>query len=269
MFPDRLRYDRVIHLFGDSIMRGFAAGQWADEMVSTHPLHRLSSPSRVANSVFADNGLKGWYMRYAGSLGVAAIESLLAEGSIRSGDVVVLEDAGYHWADPDAYEESWIKFRSAVVTGGDVTCLMMTMFDYITNFRIYGPQYQYDIPVSPGGRTMNDATRSAALARIPGAIGQTRLIEMRALMDAWRDWAWNADGVRVMLNDGIHPNVWGQAMFVGTMLRHVGLRPYISQVPTAESIAIANWQTLGYGTSHPSWTPNRAAAYMQRCLIWG
>lgn len=250
-------------------MRGFAAGVWADEMSPTHPLLVLSSPSRVANSVLADNGLKGWHMRYAGSLSVAAMESFLAEGSIRSGDVVVLEDAGYHGANPDAYEASWIELRSAIVTGGDVTCLMMTMFDYIRDFQNYGPRYQYDVPVSPGGRSMNEATRAAAHARIPGAIGQTRLIEMRAVMDAWKASAWNTDGIRVMLNDGVHPNVWGQAMFVGTILRHAGLRPHISQVATAESLAMANWRTLGYGTSHSSWTPSRAVLYMQKCLIWG
>src|SRR3546814_19826422 len=90
---------------------------------------------------------------------------------------------------------------------------------------------------------MNQATYAAATADL-GCIGQTIWLDMNAKMDQWRNAALTADGDNVIHEDGIHPNVWGQMLMTGEIMKAIGLRPYIADVPSALALEIgrATWR---------------------------
>lgn len=271
LISDRGRYAKAIHLYGDSIARGYALKQFADEVSSSHPMYGFRSIAAMANALLADNGLPhvvaygGLALTYVDGgyvSGAATIRARVSSGVIRSGDVVVIEDAGEHSCDPDEYEALMLDVRRAVTERHDVTCILMSMFDYQVPPNSLPPQYQFDYPF--GGRSMNDATRAAAAAQI-AAVGQTLYLDMNAIMDQWRGSAMRADGVEVMHPDGIHPNVWGQMRMTGEILKAAGLRPYLSVDITNRALARANYQALAYGSS--SFTASRAEAYSTYCLL--
>ena len=78
---------------------------------------------------------------------------------------------------------------------------MLTMWSYPP-----APDHsRYDVAVN--GRTVNDATRVAAMEEKP-YVGQTIFLDMASRMTAWWNAAASYDGVAVIHNDGIHTNVW-------------------------------------------------------------
>lgn len=271
LLADRGRHAKAIHLYGDSIARGFALKQFADEVSSSHPMYGFRSIAAMANALLADNGLPhvvaygGLALTYVDggyATGINGIKARVASGVIRSGDVVVIEDAGAHGCDPDEYEAVLLDLRRAVTGSHDVTCILMSMFEYQIPPNSVPPSYQWDHRF--GGRSMNDAIRAAAEAELD-AVGQTLFLDMNSAMDQWRYSAMSIDGVEVMHSDGIHPNVWGQMRMTGEILKIAGLRPYLSVDVTNRALAQENYQALAYGA--PSFTASRAGVYATNCLL--
>ena len=256
-----------IHLYGDSISRGFALGVFADEIAPSHPLYPFRSPAAMMNGVMEESGLKH-VAAYMGDAVTphfdipARIRQRIKQGAIRPGDFVVIEDAGNHGSDPDAYYVKMAALRQAVTEEHGITCVMMTMFDYPP-----APAgYQYDLAFN--GKTHNAATRQAATETKP-YVGQTILVEMDAIMDARRSYQMGHTGTDVVLGDGIHPNVWGQALIAGEVLKAAGLRQIIGSVENAIALAAPHWDFLRYGS--PYWTaetgPVFVQDYLRACLL--
>lgn len=260
LLTDRRRFGRVIHLYGDSIFHGWALGQFADDTPPTHPLHAFRAPASMANLILEENGVRTRFAYGGVAIGDPASPDLLRSraeaGVIRAGDVVALEDAGDHNEDPGSYEKEWQALRAAVTDRQAVTAVLMSMFDYHPD-----PRYQYDAPF--GGVTMNQAIRAAARAR--GGPGKCVWLDMNAAMDAWRSFAQASDGVAVMHEDGIHPNVWGQMLLSGELLKVAGLRPHIRTVGSVVTAARRNYPALAYGSA--TFTADRAESYTRRCLL--
>jgi len=262
-------HQRKIHLIGDSISKGYALGEYEDTLSPSNPLWPLRSISSMANNTLYGVGIKDEFY-YTGLPAVnfssdieateVAIRAIVNNGTIRSGDVVIFEDAGPHIEDPDTYQEQWEFLRAAVVDRFDITLVMMSMFSYSP-----APNdNRYDVTF--GSRTMNAATLAAATSLVPNERGQTLFFDMKTNMDGWETSAYGSDLVPVMLPDGIHPNVWGQARMAGEILKLLRYRPYLgSTVPGLEAVASANWVALAYGS--PYFSSVKAATYMRDCLL--
>lgn len=264
---NRAAYTRVIALFGDSIARGYALGQFPDgdnPLDPAHPLYAFRSIGSMANLALSTNN-RAERVGYCGNINGPLIASMIANGVIRSGDVIVLEDAGDYSAGPNAYYSYWWTARQAASASG-VTLVMMSMFDYCSNGNLAcTPSMQYDTQMMGQG-TLNDATRRAALVTANGSAsghalaGTMRFIDMNWVMDSWRQSALSIDGVDVMLSDGVHPNVWGQARMMREILGVAGLRPYLTNVAPIQDLAAANYQALAYGSA--TFNAARARAYV-------
>jgi hypothetical protein len=265
---NRGAYGRVIHLFGDSIARGYALGKFpdgADPLDPAHPLYDFRSIASTANLALTTNN-RTERVAYGGNVSATLIASMVSRGTIRSGDVVVLEDAGDYAPGPNAYYSFWWSARQAAAING-VTVVMMSMFDYCHSGNLAcNPAMQYDAAVGTQG-TLNDATRRAAMvttnatsASGSALAGVTRFADMNWIMDGWRSSALSVDGVDVMLPDGVHPNVWGQMRMVREILAVAGLRQYLTNVAPIQDLAAANYQSLSYGSA--TFTAARARAYV-------
>lgn len=267
---NRDSYAKVIWLYGDSISRGFATGTFTDLMSPTDPLFQFASIANMADMALSENGvINQAIVVYAGNISAADIGAKFASGLIRSGDVVVVEDAAVPSASiattPDQYRDWWLTIRDAATRYHDVTLVMMTMFDYCHDGNLACTTTNQFDTVQSGGKTWNDAIREAASADPDDYVGQTLLIDMNAAMDNWRSSALSLDGIDVMHGDGIHPNVWGQMKMVGLILRTCGLRYMINTVETMKALASANIATLKYGVS--SFTASRATVYVPYLML--
>lgn len=272
---NRAQFGVLVHLYGDSIMRGAALGKFedgSDPLPTTDPLYVWRSPASMANDLLAANGRPERFA-YCGGPSVGNIAARVASGVIRAGDTVVLEDAGDYSAGPNAYYSWWWSILGALNAAG-VTVVMETQYDYCFNNNMIcqSPGMQYDLQVASQG-TLNDATRRAFLTTVnaTSASGNAyahtrRFIDMNWVMDSWRNSALSVDGVDVMRSDGCHPNVWGQAKLVQQLLAVTGLRPYIVNTSAQQDLAAANYMTLGYGTTNANWTPARARTYVSVLL---
>lgn len=236
------------------------------------PMHSLAS---ALNALLATSGLLDTpdagatipsarvVAAYGGALGlpmpadVAVRARFLTErieaGLIRDGDVVVLEDAGYNGQDPDAYENDWLVLGRALLPRVNVTLVMMDMFDDIPEEPVMGlppDAFRYDAPFpSPrtgAGRSHNQALRDAAatLAASPDNKGRLVLLDMRARMDAFRTALRETLGVAALMPEGIHPNVWGEALLAREILRGAGLAPLVTTPKPYLDLLAANAQRL-------------------------
>ncbi|TBG78626.1 hypothetical protein ELG76_04220 [Rhizobium leguminosarum] len=266
-----MTYRRKIHIIGDSIGKGWALGRYEEEITPAYylyPVYLFRSISSMANNVLYENGIRDEFY-YTGvpavnfssdiSTTVAAIRALIANGTIRSGDVVVAEDAGQHNQDPDLYQSQWEQVRAAVVDRYDITFVMMSMFSYPNA----AADYQYSTLF--GTRTMNEATVAAYQATIPNERGQTLWVDMKTAMDNWRSSANSVDNVDVMHPDDIHPNVWGQALMVGELLKALNYRPYLNTADGLKNLAYNQYGLLKYGST--TFNATRAFQYMQKCIL--
>lgn len=270
ILANRSSHGRIIHLYGDSIVRGAALGQFEDgegALDPAHPLYAFRSIASMANWTLSENNRPERFA-YCGGINPTTIASRIASGIIRSGDVVVLEDAGGYPAGPNSYYSFWWSARQAASASG-VTLVMMSMFDYCTGSNM-ACTMQYDTQMMGQG-TLNDATRRAALvtanpvnASGHALSGTLLFIDMNWVMDSWRSSAASVDGVEVMRSDGVHPNPWGQAKIVQQLLAAAGLRQYLTNTSAIESFAAANYQDLAYGSS--TFTAQRARVYVSTLL---
>ncbi|MBY3543682.1 SGNH/GDSL hydrolase family protein [Rhizobium laguerreae] len=205
---DRDHYGQVIFTFGDSIMRGWALAFFPDEATPEQrrsPQWELRSPSSMLRA-------RGFMAVYAGASGqpdeaddaAGRIGDLVKRNIIRSGDVVVLEDAGRHNNDPLDYFDNWLKIGMAARASG-AKLIMMTIPDAIKADTLGGePADRYRYSVEFNGLSHNDATSFAANAL------QATLIDYKALM--------LAATVPVLHDDGIHPNVAGEEIMVDAII---------------------------------------------------
>lgn len=263
----------VVHLYGDSIFRGAALGQFEDgdnALDPAHPLYAFRSPASMANWALSHNNRPERFA-YCGGISPSNITARIASGVIRAGDFVVLEDAGAYEAGPNAYYSFWWSVRQAANAAG-VTVVMMSMFEYCTGSNM-ACSMQFDAQMMGQG-TLNDATRRAALvtANPVNASGNAltspvRFIDMNWVMDAWRNSALSVDGVDVMRGDGVHPNVWGQMKMVQHILAVAGLRSAITNTTPLEDLAAANVSALSYGST--TFNATRARTYVATMLDGG
>jgi hypothetical protein len=223
------------------------------------PLWPMHSMAAAMNFLFARSGLlttpdggatipsARLVATYAGDLGqpvpadvadrVRLITRRIDAGIIRDGDVVVFEDAGYHGENPDQYEDNWKALAWAVLGRVDVTLVMMDMFDEIPDHPILGlpPQSHqylamYKSPRIHGARSHNQATRDAAAAvwHSPGRKGQLVFLDLRLAMDGLKRELAREFRVSPLSPEGIHPNVWGEALMVREILRGTGLASLVT-----------------------------------------
>lgn len=236
------------------------------------PMHSLAS---AMNAQFAASGLlttpdagltipsAALVATYAGALGMPLFKDVEARarflterieaGLIRDGDVVVFEDAGYNGQDPDVYEDDWLALGRAVLPRVGVTLVMMDMFDDIPEEPVMGlppDAFRYDAPFpSPktgGSRSHNQALRDAVakLAAQPDNKGQLVFLDMRARMDAFRAALRETLGVAALMPEGIHPNVWGEALLAREILRAADLAPLVTNPRPYLDLLAANAKRL-------------------------
>ncbi|MDR9813118.1 hypothetical protein [Rhizobium hidalgonense] len=273
-----MTYRRHIHLIGDSISKGYALGAYSEQIIANGPsdprtaILLFASISSMANNVLFENGIRDefWYTGVPAvnlssdlSTTTATIRSMIAAGTIRSGDAVVVEDAGPHCQDPDLYQSQWEQLRAAVVDRFDITLVMMSMFSYPN--AAADSQYTTLFGTAPNQRTMNAGTLAAYQATIPNERGQTLWIDMKTAMDNWRSAAKSVDNVDVMLVDDIHPNVWGQALMVGKILEALQYRPYLNDCNGLKNLAYNQYGQLKYGST--TFTALRSFQYMAQCIL--
>lgn len=271
IIDNRNAFDKVIHLRGDSISRGYALGQFEDgedPLDPEHPLYAFRSLASMANWLLEVNNRPERFA-YAGGVDATDISARIAQGIIRPGDTVVLEDAGFVTSGVAAYY-SWLKDARAAAVQSGIPCVMMTMFDYLAP-GVNTPA-QFDLVRSNGpsdSGTLNDAVRKAATVTAEAVAlsgsrawpGRTTLIDMNDTIDAKRASALSQDGVDLMHGDAIHPNVWGQMRMLMQIMAAVDLRQYCLDVTPLQDLAAANYVFLGYGTQSPNWNANRARTY--------
>lgn len=262
---------RTIHLYGDSIMRGYALGRF--EPPRTDPLYGVHSPEAIIRSLLAVNRVRDVAVAYRGVLigGVPGspvgrsvvfpqeIRRARAAGMIQPGDAIVMEDAGPHGDDPAWYEGALHQLREAATDTLDVDLYLLTT-------PAYSPapaDSRWDIPLA-GGRTMNQVVRDVATAARPYA-GRTYLVDWAAEMDRRRDAMLALDGLDPYLVDGIHPNVWGQMVLVRLILDAADLRPRLDDLDVLEMCLAGCYQLVGYGA--PNWTADRARDYLRWLLV--
>jgi len=245
-------YGRVIHLFGDSIMRGYGTGVFADTMQESDKLYVLRSPASMINIIANENALQ-IFAAYGGPIGLpencadgaARIKQLSDALIIRPGDIVVIEDAGDHNGNVKQYEACMRKLRAAVVRLKSVTLLLMTVFDAtVERYSERGFPWHmksFDIPFK--GYSHNDAIIRAAST--PQDKGHTLLIDINRILDRVRAYNLLLYDFDILMDDKIHLNVLGQLHLVCEILRAAGLYRDDLRLAGIEEVAIANAEKLG------------------------
>jgi lysophospholipase L1-like esterase len=206
-------YQRVVHLYGDSLMRGKALRRFPEDFTAdqrlAEPNWSFRSPAAMLNTTSWRAGAVAVFAGNTGQPNEAFVDLLrrrVAGRIIRAGDVVVLEDSGRHNGDPATYASHWLALRRALANA-DVTIIMITVPDAITRDELGGvpaDYYRYDVAFD--GLTHNGATRNAAQAPLPGR-SRTILVEMNETLEA-----------PGRLNpDGVHPNIYGQCIMAAAI----------------------------------------------------
>ncbi len=184
---------------------------------------------------------------YGGALGLpfaeevevraAHLAALAKGGIIRDGDVVILEDAGFHGQNPDAYEANWLVLGRAVLENVGATVVMCDMFDAIPDGSIMGVPAEafrfealFPSKVAGGKRSHNQALRDAAakLAVLPDSKGKLVLLDLRPRMDGFKAALAAELGGEAIMPEGIHPSPWGVAFMSREYLRAAGLAPQLT-----------------------------------------
>ena len=200
---------------------------------------------------------------YAGALGqpfakdvearAGHLAELAKDGVIRDGDVVILEDAGFHGQNPDAYEANWMVLGRAVLENVAATVVMCDMFDAIPDGSIMGVPAEafrfealFPSKVPEGKRSHNQALRAAAakLAALPDSKGKVVLLDLRARMDAFKAALAEGLGGEAIMPEGIHPSPWGVAFMSREYLRAIGLAPQLTNPSPYLDMLAANADRL-------------------------
>jgi len=218
----RDEYQHAIHLFGDSLVRGYALRRFPDEGAPpgtiTEMLWAHRSLANILNSILPYDH----YAYYAGGAGLPGdgIAPILRQwvvlDRIRPGDTVVIEDAGSHLMDPVGLETAIVSMRTALCDV-DITILVLTVYERTdpTNHPegIEPESLMWDLPFGPEGKTMNDALRDGSTVDIAGCQAQTLVLETGGkLSDMFRE------GLVPLHTDNIHWTLGGQWLVAYSIL---------------------------------------------------
>ncbi|MGO7779496.1 hypothetical protein ACC717_05110 [Rhizobium ruizarguesonis] len=223
---NRDSYGQVVFLFGDSYMRGWALGFFPDQATEEQQ-RRPDWPSRSPASMLEAKGYVATYSSFIGQPDNATaaadrIRGLVDNRIIRTGDVVVMEDAGQHDGNPLSYFDNWLLVGRELQKSGALM-IMMTVPDHITATTIGGqPADLFRYSTDFGGISHNDATVFAA-----HALG-AKLIDFKSMTNEA-----TKSGIAVLHDDGIHPTVKGQAIMVDAIIEAAKLPPARGAVPSA------------------------------------
>jgi hypothetical protein len=257
------------------------------------PMHSLAS---AMNFQFAQAGLLDTpdggetvpaarlVATYAGALGqpfpkeveqrAKALAGLIEDGTMRDGDVVIFEDAGFHGQNPDLYEKNWLLLGQAVLSRVAVTLVFCDMFDAIPDGPVMGlpaEAFRFEAPypsdAADGKRSHNQALRDAAtqLAAWDKSKGKVVFIDLRQRMDAFKQ-ALAADlGGQAIMPEGIHPSPWGVAFMGRELLRETGLAPQLTTPAPYRDLLAANADRLSQ-PRRPT-DPEKAKTFIEAWIL--
>lgn len=247
-------------MVGDSFARGYALGNLADLVATTHPMYGFSSIWRMQNLVFEENAVNIRADTYLiGSISQSNLATDLAtffgSSDVGDRDMVVFEDAGQHNSSPNLYRSQYEGVLSAVKAARPTLDLRVCTTP--DNSPAVGTDYQWDVSFFGQG-TMNQATQAAAAAQ------DVTVIDMNTIVTAYWASVLAADGVVLPQPDNIHMRVWDQMKWAGTVLASFRLTPAIKTRASLTSIASANYTSLAYGSG--TWTQQKAIDYCAAIL---
>lgn len=221
ILANRDAFQRVVHMRGDSILRGYALHFFADTATVEQrkdPRWDFRSPASTFNK-FAPPGVVAAYAGGTGQPDSFAVEDVeqelrqqLKDDIIRRGDVVMLEDAGLQYGSPREYLKNWRRLRHVFV-GTGVTLVFMTIADRIRTEELGGVSanlYRFSVPFD--GLSHNDATRIAAENDV--LIDFSRIVNKAEV-----------EFRKPIQDDGIHITVEGQCMLVQALFDKLKIQP--------------------------------------------
>lgn len=209
-----------LRLFGDSILRGHTVVTRPDLMTSEEatavPLWPVRSPYSVINLLFGAE-----VAQFVGRLklpgvrdSVGSVRQARLSGEIRPDDTVIMLDVGPHCGDPDALEHAWRRLRAEVTKADPFRLLICEGFDNGAGGR---ETHIYERPI--GGRSMNDAIRSAATEPQPTWAGRTEFVPLAQGLADYHRWLKARFGLSGYDHDDVHLTVWGQFRLCALLLR--------------------------------------------------
>lgn len=207
---NRSEYGRVVHIYGDSIARGWGFGIFEYK----NHLNRIQD---IAQMLLRDNGVseQELFFRFAWSQDVKRISQELSSGMIRDGDIIVFEDAGPHEDNVEQRRERFLTIEEAVKgSGREVSLILTTMFDYWPTPPYYNSEY--DALIGDSGMTMNQVVLEIAADGYPSVLDWNK--QMDQAVEALRLF-----GVSPMHRDGVHPNIFGNFLLATSLLNHIGI----------------------------------------------
>lgn len=206
---NRNEYGRVVHIYGDSIARGWGFGIFEDK----NPLNRIQD---IAQIILQDNGINEHelFFRYAWTQEVKRISQELKSGLIKDGDVIVFEEAGPHEDNIVQYRKKLLAIKDAVESGGQkINLVLTTMFDYWPAPHYYNSEY--DALIGDSNLTMNQVVLEVAKNEYLSVLDWNKLMD-RAVEEL------RLFGISPMHRDGVHPNIYGNFLLAISLLNHIG-----------------------------------------------
>lgn len=238
---------RIYWLIGDSVFRGYATKSLDVPVVDR--LKPLCHPESIVNIIAASNS-SDLRAIFSGALMLSHITEMLMD-EVQPQDVVAFQDAGLHCQSLEAHLHYIRMMRSLCLDLKPIPTVLLT----IPSADPATAAYRFDVPVA-GGKTINDVIREAAIAPHPH-LSRCRLLDLDAIFNKVHLWAREEYGITLLLDDGIHPNVWGNLVLgIGLSLAAgIGLSNLepLARVVSSSSDALA----AAYGPTHE--TPARNA----------
>jgi hypothetical protein len=262
----RADFGKVVFLFGDSIMRGWSLATFTP--APNHPLWCLRSPGAVLATLRSENALGSYtYVTVNGSelAEPSVIEGYIEDGTIRDGDIIVVQDAGGHPHPPRTYQERLLGVRRAATLDHAITVVVLTTPDYIDIAR-HPESAPNRWSVEVAGMTHNAALRQGATEPIPGTVGRTIMVDWQCHAAPVRENLLQEQGLDIFHSDGIHPNILGQLQLVGLVLDAIGVP--VERTRPVEQVAIADIGNLDHEATLKSktWSKDHAVRWVNRLL---
>lgn len=216
---NRDSFQRVVHMRGDSFMRGYGLGIFPDQATEEQrdtPYWKYRSPASTFNE-FAPPGIVAGYAGASGQPDSFQLDDVegeirqqIRDRIIRAGDVVVFEDAGLQYGSPREYLKNWRRLRY-VFSRAQVTLVFVTAPDRIKGETVGGVSAAlYSFNHQFAGLSHNDAIRIAA--------ENDTLVDLARLIDTAEK-----EGRTPMHRDMIHINVEGQCILVKALFEKLSI----------------------------------------------
>jgi len=218
---------------GDSITKGYGFGNYTDPspLRTIYGIAGILAKENLRNAPVFFRPEQVWAGRDADG-NPKTIDSLAGElqtwlrrGDARTGDWMVYEDAGQvnQIVSPgpsphltDMYGRYRRNLRGMIEEAdrslGRNHILLMTMFEYDPRI----PWCKWEVPLDDGKHSANDAIRDEA-----SELG-VRVIDMRRIMDRAHQYVQAKGWGRMVGPDGIHPNIYGNAVMAFAILGAMG-----------------------------------------------